>query len=259
MARYEHQGGAKATTLSTGISSSSTSFSIADATGWPTGTSNPFWVVIDRGKAAEEKILCSSRSGTTVTVSSRGEDGTSASDHDPGASVEHCLTALEIDKFDAVVEDPAANWTQGNAAYAPIGAAGVRAFASAAQSIVNGTETALTFDTESFDTGSFHDNTTDNHRLTLTAGKWLVVGQVSFSGNATGVRQLRIRRDGSVVWAAKSEPGISAVPNRMQATAVITSSTSFYVELLGYQTSGGALDTVAGTAETWFAATRIGD
>lgn len=105
MARYEHQGGAKATTLVSGINSGTTSISITDATGWPTGATNPFWIAINRGKAAEEKILITSRSGTVLTVSARGQDGTTAASHETGATVEHIATATEIDKFDAHVED----------------------------------------------------------------------------------------------------------------------------------------------------------
>jgi hypothetical protein len=55
---------------------------------------------VDGGTASEEKILCSSLSGVTVTVASggRGWDNTTAASHGTGTSnVEHCFTAAEAD------------------------------------------------------------------------------------------------------------------------------------------------------------------
>lgn len=100
-ARRDVVGGAVATTLSSGITSSDVSIPITSATGWPTGTNGSFWVVIDRGNAAEEKVLCSSRTGTTLTVASaadRGGDGTSAAAHNAGVAIEHCISKQDIDE-----------------------------------------------------------------------------------------------------------------------------------------------------------------
>lgn len=262
MARYEHQGGAKATTLASEITASATSFTVADATNWPTGSSFPFWVVIDRGKAAEEKILCSSRTGTLISVSSRGQDGTSAASHDGGATVEHCLTATEIDKFDAVVEDPAANWSQGNAAYEPLGGTtrGARAYASTAQSLTSGTATALNFDSETFDTAGFHDTVTNPSRFTIpagAAGTYVVVGGVGFAANATGTRAARIHVNGVVGAITSVEADRTAgLPTRLTVSDVLVLAAGDYVELAGYQLSGGALNTE--TVRTFLVLFKIG-
>lgn len=103
--RKEYQGGAVATTLSGAINSGASSFQIAASTGWPTGSSYPFVLVIDRGTALEERILCASRSGTTITVSSRGYDGTTGVGHAAGATVEHCLDAVTISEANQVAAD----------------------------------------------------------------------------------------------------------------------------------------------------------
>lgn len=123
--RYEHQGGAQRTTLVSTISDSATSIVITAATNWPTGASYPFWIVIDRGLATEEKILCSSRSGTTVTVSSRGADGTAAQAHTAGAYVEHVLVAVEVDDLNDKVAK-LANETGGRYATSTTAAVGLQ-------------------------------------------------------------------------------------------------------------------------------------
>ena len=99
-------GGAAATTLNGTLAQGGTSFIITSATGWPSGGTYPFEVVIDRGNS-EEKILCQSRSGTTVTVatSGRGYDSTTDAQHLSGTSVEVCVTAITIGEANLHVND----------------------------------------------------------------------------------------------------------------------------------------------------------
>lgn len=87
-------GGAAATTLSAGINSGVTSIAVADASTWP--ATGPFNAVIDRGLAGEEKLLVASRSGNTLTITTRGYDGTTATAHSSGATIEHCGTAIDF-------------------------------------------------------------------------------------------------------------------------------------------------------------------
>lgn len=102
MARKEVQGGALAVLLNGSITTLSTSVALTGIlTGWPTGSVNPFVVTIDPGTASEEKCLCSSLSGNTLTFSSRGFDGTTAQAHSSGATIVHALDADSInDLFD---------------------------------------------------------------------------------------------------------------------------------------------------------------
>lgn len=109
--RRDLVGGAVQTALTTGISSSATTITINSATGWPAGSNGPFYVVIDPGLAGEEKVLCLSRSGTTLTVvtapvSGRGADGTSASTHSATAIIYPCLTAVDLDSANDHIYTP---------------------------------------------------------------------------------------------------------------------------------------------------------
>jgi len=94
MERREFLGDVEETTLSANVSNTDTSISLTSGSSYPTGSVNPFVIVINRGLINEEKILCSSRTGNTVTVSQRGYDGTSAQNHASGDFVDHVLDAL---------------------------------------------------------------------------------------------------------------------------------------------------------------------
>lgn len=100
--RKEYRGAAGQLTLAAGISNSDTSINVdGPTTGFPTGTLYPFVVRIDGGNAGEEKVLCSSLSGSVLTVTQRGYDDTTASAHSLGVSIEHCNDADSFDTFAA--------------------------------------------------------------------------------------------------------------------------------------------------------------
>jgi len=100
--RREYSGGGATTALSASMSSSDVTFAIVNATGWPGSPAANFMVVIDRGTPAEEKILCSANASTTVTVATRGYDGTSAAAHSSGATVSLCAGAIDFDETNQV-------------------------------------------------------------------------------------------------------------------------------------------------------------
>lgn len=105
--RKSFAGAAPRTTLNGSITNVSTVIVVASGTGYPSGGTNPFVIVIDRGLASEEKVLVQSRSGTSLTVASsgRGYDGTTATAHADGAYVEHTLDADTVDEANAHVND----------------------------------------------------------------------------------------------------------------------------------------------------------
>jgi microcystin-dependent protein len=106
MARREYKAGRPTTLTGGGLAIGGTSFTIANDTNWPTGSDYPFWVTIDGGEANEERILCSLRSGTSVTVaaSGRGKESTTESNHASGASVWPSWSATDADEANAHIE-----------------------------------------------------------------------------------------------------------------------------------------------------------
>lgn len=105
MERREILGSVLETALATGISNTDTTISVLDGSTFPSGSSNPFVIVINRGNANEEKILISSRTGNTLTASQRGYDGVPASSHLSGASVDHVLDAQAIQDMNKATYD----------------------------------------------------------------------------------------------------------------------------------------------------------
>lgn len=105
MKRREFLGSVEETTLDGSITNSATSILLVDGSTFPTGSTSPFVVVIDRGNASEEKILCSARSSNTLTASERGYDGTTAVSHTSGSNVDHVLDAETVQDMNTTVYD----------------------------------------------------------------------------------------------------------------------------------------------------------
>ena len=103
MGRREYQGAAAPTTITSNITSSSTSLTLTSTSGWPTGV---FSLVIDPGLAGEEKMLATSRIGSTVTITTRGYDGTTATSHLAGAIIYPSPTAVDFDEANNLVNLP---------------------------------------------------------------------------------------------------------------------------------------------------------
>lgn len=101
--RKSFTGGAAPTTLSAPLAAGATSVTVADGSSYPTGASNPFVIVIGRGTATEEKLLIASRSGNTLTVTTRGYDDGTDQAHTIGEEVEHVLDASTIDQANRYV------------------------------------------------------------------------------------------------------------------------------------------------------------
>ena len=104
MLRREFSGAVLRTTITANISNSDSSISVLDGSTYPSGN-NPFVVVIDRGYAAEEKILISSRASNTLSVQQRGYDGTTSVAHTSGAYVDHVLDAAVIQDMNTTTYD----------------------------------------------------------------------------------------------------------------------------------------------------------
>lgn len=105
MARREYTAGLP-TTLANAFNSGDPTFTVTLATNWPTSTDYDFFVTIDAGTAQEERVLCSARTGTTVTVatSGRGKDGTGEKNHAQGATVWPSWSAQDADESNAHIE-----------------------------------------------------------------------------------------------------------------------------------------------------------
>lgn len=98
MGRRSFAGGAVPTTSTQQFSAAASLLSVVSLQGWPDFSAGPFAVILDKDTPNEEKVLAVSYSGTDITVSIRGYDGTTARDHSVGAKVEHCHTATDANE-----------------------------------------------------------------------------------------------------------------------------------------------------------------
>lgn len=125
------------------------------------------------------------------------------------------------------------------------------AYASAAQSVNNDTETALTLDTEDFDVGGLHSTSVNSNRMTIASGGdglYAVTGQATFAANATGYRALYVRVNGAQVGQVLISGGHSAATvTILNATALVSLVATDYVELAVRHTAGAALNVGGGT------------
>ena len=105
--------------------------------------------------------------------------------------------------------------------------------------ISNATLTALTWNNERFDTDAFHSTSTNTSRITIPsgkAGKYLVTGTVDFDGNTTGVRELRIYKNGVGYLSILTKPA-DIFPSA-NISAVMDLTVADYIELYVLQSSG---------------------
>ena len=84
---------AQDTTITSGISSSSTSVAVAAITGFP--SQYPFALALDYGNALEEIVDVTNVAGFTLTIT-RGVNSTTAVAHNAGATVRHVITARDM-------------------------------------------------------------------------------------------------------------------------------------------------------------------
>jgi hypothetical protein len=112
-----------------------------------------------------------------------------------------------------------------------------------AQSVANESWTTLTFTaTDRFDTDVIHDTSTNPSRLTCkTAGKYIIIGQVEWTANATGERVIRILKGGSTEVGKTGDSSVSNVSHTQNVLTLVDLAVNEYVELSAYQTSGGSL------------------
>lgn len=121
---------------------------------------------------------------------------------------------------------------------------GVRATdtAGVALSIPDSAATAIELDSETYDTDTMHDNVTNNSRLTCnTEGPYIIVGNVEWSGDASGARKLIVYKNAFTTLAEDSRTPPDANPMGHGISTIAYLTVGEFVELYAYQTSGSAL------------------
>ena len=122
-----------------------------------------------------------------------------------------------------------------------------RVYNSANISLTTGVDTALTFNSERYDTDTMHSTAVNTSRITFTtAGTYDIKGHVSFAANATGQRTLLVRVDGATIIAVQKTDATAAGSVEVSVATEYAFTAGQYVELVASQNSGGALNVTAG-------------
>lgn len=111
--RREHVGGSAPTTLAQTMTAADTQLQGADLSSFPTGNVGQFVITVGRQSQAEERMLVASRNGNVLNLLSRGWDGTAATTHAPGESVEHTDSATEFDEANVHITSSVAHGIEG--------------------------------------------------------------------------------------------------------------------------------------------------
>lgn len=130
---------------------------------------------------------------------------------------------------------------------------------TANQSISNATTTKISFDSENFDTNGFHDNSTNNTRITIPSGyggKYLFSFILSFENNSVGHRNIIFYVNGSECESVSRLVNSGSI-FVAQASLFLNLSVGDYVEFATYQNSGSTISVNAGTASQNLASTRF--
>lgn len=124
------------------------------------------------------------------------------------------------------------------------------AFNSATQSVASSTPALLTLDSSDFDIGGLHSLTVNTSRVTIPAagdGTYLVIGRSVVQGNAAGQAQLRLLNKGVTLPLTDYIKNAAGTTPSLATLALLVLAARDYLELVGYQDSGGPL-TFGGSA-----------
>lgn len=128
-----------------------------------------------------------------------------------------------------------------------------------AQSVATNTDTAVSFNAETFDTDNMHDNTTNPSRITInTAGLYLVQGTVIFSSHTSSTfRECYILLNGTDAIGDCTIPSVVSQITTLNVSAIYRLEQNDYLELRVAQQSTATLN--VGSSPSNFSAVRLGD
>lgn len=137
---------------------------------------------------------------------------------------------------------------------------GARVWHNLNQNIPHNTWTTLAFNSEDYDTNEIHDPVTNNSRLTCkTAGKYLLIGNMSWGLNVTGLRSFLFLKNG-VTYLTQLLVGLQLTGDFSGSfSCVVDLAVNDFIEVQARQTSGNPLAVVSYASVTpYFMIQRIG-
>jgi hypothetical protein len=127
---------------------------------------------------------------------------------------------------------------------------GCRLTKSADQAIGSNALTAISFNTETFDTDGFHDNATNNTRITIPtgkSGKYSVIARFSWDTTTTTYKYWRIRKNQTNILNFGVADGTAL--EYVQIADILDLTAGDYIEFECYQNSGANVTLYSNTFE----------
>jgi hypothetical protein len=138
---------------------------------------------------------------------------------------------------------------------------GASAYRSGNFSTATGVYTAIQFNAENFDTNTFHDNTTNNTRMTIPAGKagkYLITCTVGWQINTTSDRRIGIYKNGGALLFTDRIAPSSVDDTAVSSSVVADLAVADYLEVLAFQGTGGNLNVLGSIDQSIFTITFLG-
>jgi hypothetical protein len=127
--------------------------------------------------------------------------------------------------------------------------------------VATATNTTVNWNTENFDTDSFHSTTTNTSRITIPsgkAGKYLVVGTASWEGAARAdFVAVRLYKNGSQIQFTTQNKSTGLSINTT-LSVVVDLAVNDYLEMVLYQDSGSNLTFNGDNSYSYFGAMYLG-
>jgi hypothetical protein len=135
-----------------------------------------------------------------------------------------------------------------------------RVTAGSATTLTDNAWTAITWDAETFDDGSWWASTPNPTRVTVTdAGRYRVNANMQLNTSTAAPYGIRIKQSGTVV--AQHVLGLAAATGAggqaVAITGLFVASASDYFEIEVFQKTGGSVATLASTSNTWVEVERV--
>jgi hypothetical protein len=143
--------------------------------------------------------------------------------------------------------------------------AGVAVTKIANQLINDTTYTVLSFDSEDLDIGGYHDNSSNNSRLTVPSGKagyYYAYFSIAFAGNSSNGgsgRRAFIMKNGAVASLCNMQSDVSTtVTKSLTSGNIFNLAVGDYLEVAAFQTSSSNINVLGGDYYCVFGMTYLG-
>ena len=132
--------------------------------------------------------------------------------------------------------------------------AGARLTKSIGQTISNNTDTMVSWDVETFDVGGYHDNSTNNTRVTIPSGKagyYQINATLDYAANGTGQRVITLAKNGTNraynlnIIRAVNAGGYTSV----FYSDIVYGAVADYFEISTFQDSGGNVNIIGNNGD----------